>query len=141
MMPVQPRSAPRARRPAESCARGARCQSRGRLSLLALLLRTLAAVLPSDRTEDPPPQAQDAAYTAKIKEFTAGPRGSPPSWSITCPPRPPCRRRSKVLGRIPGTPDELTYSKDIDRYFDALDKASDRVEGVPHRRRPKRAAR
>src|ERR1041385_3937527 len=33
----------------------------------------------------------------------------------------------KVLGRIPGTPGELTYSKDIYRYYEALDKASDRV--------------
>ncbi len=32
-----------------------------------------------------------------------------------------------MLGRIPGTPDELTYYKDILRYFDALDKASARV--------------
>ena len=34
----------------------------------------------------------------------------------------------KFFGRIPGTPDELTYSKDIYRYFDALDAASDRVK-------------
>src|SRR5262249_53584884 len=34
----------------------------------------------------------------------------------------------KVLGRIPGTPDELTYSKDIYRYFDTLAQASPRVK-------------
>ena len=33
----------------------------------------------------------------------------------------------KVHGRIIGTPGELTYAKDIYRYFDALDKASDRA--------------
>ena len=33
----------------------------------------------------------------------------------------------KFHGRIVGTPGELTYSKDINRYFEALDKASDRV--------------
>ena len=31
-------------------------------------------------------------------------------------------------GRIVGTPGELTYAKDIHRYFDALDAASDRVK-------------
>ncbi len=36
----------------------------------------------------------------------------------------------KMFGRIPGTPEELTYSKDIYRYFDALDTASDRVKVV-----------
>ena len=33
----------------------------------------------------------------------------------------------KFFGRIVGTPDELTYYKDIVRYFDALDKASNRI--------------
>ena len=31
-------------------------------------------------------------------------------------------------GRIIGTPGELTYAKDIQRYFEALDKASPRVK-------------
>ena len=34
----------------------------------------------------------------------------------------------KFFGRIVGTPGELTYAKDIYRYYDALDKASDRVK-------------
>ncbi len=73
-----------------------------------------------------PRQAIDEAYTAKIKAYTQDPRVStelvdhlPASAVVPSP--------LKVLGRIPGTPDELTYSKDIYRYFDALDKASDRV--------------
>ena len=33
----------------------------------------------------------------------------------------------KVLGRIVGTPGELTYAKDIYRYYEAIDKASDRI--------------
>ena len=34
----------------------------------------------------------------------------------------------KFFGRIPGTPGELTYAKDIARYFAALDAASPRVK-------------
>jgi len=33
----------------------------------------------------------------------------------------------KILGYVPGENNQLTYHKDIVRYFDALDKASDRV--------------
>jgi hypothetical protein len=33
----------------------------------------------------------------------------------------------KFFGRIVGTPGELTYAKDIHRYFEALDRASPRV--------------
>jgi Zinc carboxypeptidase len=68
-------------------------------------------------------QAQDEAYTAKIKEYTVDPRvitelvdHLPASDKIPSP--------LKVLGRIPGTPDELTYSKDIYRYFDTLAQAA-----------------
>ncbi len=34
----------------------------------------------------------------------------------------------KFLGRIPGKPDELTYAKDIHRYYEALAKASPRAK-------------
>src|SRR5579885_1938946 len=34
----------------------------------------------------------------------------------------------KFFGRIPGTPGELTYAKDIYRYYEALAKASPRVK-------------
>lgn len=73
------------------------------------------------------PQPLDEAYTAKIREFTQDPRiitelvdHMPASDTVPSP--------LKFFGRIPGTPDELTYSKDIYRYFDALDAASDRVK-------------
>jgi hypothetical protein len=72
------------------------------------------------------PQKIDAEYTAKIKEYTQDPRiitelvdHMPISDTVPSP--------LKFLGRIPGTPDELTYYKDIVRYFEALDKASPRV--------------
>ena len=58
------------------------------------------------------PQKIDAEYTAKIKEYTQDPREitelvdhMPASQTVPSP--------LKFLGRIPGTPDELTYYKDI----------------------------
>ncbi len=71
-------------------------------------------------------QAIDKEYTAKIKEHTQDPRiitelvdHLPASETVPTP--------LKFHGRIVGTPGELTYAKDIHRYFDALDKASDRI--------------
>ena len=71
-------------------------------------------------------QSVDQEYTRKIKEYLQDPRIStelvdhlPASSTVPTP--------LKFLGRIVGTPGELTYAKDIQRYFEALDKASDRV--------------
>jgi len=68
----------------------------------------------------------DAEYTAKIKEYLQDSRITselvdhlPASDTVPTP--------LKFLGRIVGTPGELTYAKDIYRYYDALDKASDRI--------------
>ena len=72
-------------------------------------------------------QANDLEYTAKIKEYLQDPRIStelvdhlPASSTVPTP--------LKFLGRIVGTPGELTYAKDITRYFDALAKTSPRVK-------------
>src|ERR671920_671016 len=72
-------------------------------------------------------QAIDAEYTAKIKEYLQDPRITtelvdhlPASSTVPTP--------LKFLGRVVGQPGELTYAKDIHRYFDALDAASDRVK-------------
>ena len=71
-------------------------------------------------------QPIDEEYTRKIKEYLQDPR-------ITTelvdhlPASPTVPTPLKFLGRIVGTPGELTYAKDIHRYFDALDAASDRV--------------
>src|SRR5215203_1810536 len=72
-------------------------------------------------------QPNDPEYTAKIKEHTQDPRIStelvdhlPASATVPTP--------LKFHGRIVGTPGELTYAKDIHRYFDALAKASPRVK-------------
>ncbi len=68
-------------------------------------------------------QRADEEYTAKIKEYTQDPRiltelvdHLPASATVPTP--------LKVLGRIPGTPDELTYYKDIKAYFETLAKAA-----------------
>src|SRR5688572_9625438 len=73
-----------------------------------------------------PNQKVDAEYTAKIREHLQDPRITtelvdhlPASATVPTP--------LKFHGRIIGTPGELTYAKDIYRYFEALDKASDRA--------------
>src|SRR5438045_1486821 len=72
-------------------------------------------------------QPIDSEYTAKIKLYLQDPRITtelvdhlPASATVPTP--------LKFFGRMPGTPSELTYAKDIQRYFEALDKASDRVK-------------
>ncbi|HTL04764.1 MAG TPA: M14 family zinc carboxypeptidase, partial [Gemmatimonadales bacterium] len=71
-------------------------------------------------------QKNDEEYGKKIKEYLQDPRITtelvdhlPASSTVPTP--------LKFLGRIVGTPGELTYAKDIARYFEALDKASPRV--------------
>ena len=96
----------------------------------ALAVMLLAVVMPGLRpTAQSRPQTKqkiDEEYTAKIKEYTQDPRIStelvdhlPASDTIPTP--------LKFFGRMPGTPGELTYAKDIQRYYEALDKASDRI--------------
>jgi hypothetical protein len=72
-------------------------------------------------------QPVDSAYTAKIKQYLQDARITtelvdhlPASNTVPTP--------LKFLGRIVGTPGELTYAKDIHRYYEALDNASDRVK-------------
>ena len=72
-------------------------------------------------------QPIDAEYTAKIKEYLRDPRITtelvdhlPASATVPTP--------LKFHGRIVGTPGELTYARDIHRYFEALDAASERVK-------------
>ena len=106
--------------------------ARRRPSVLRGALLGLAAVLaaagaaPSAQSPSAAKQKIDAEYTAKIKEHLQDPRIStelvdhlPASDSVPSP--------LKFFSRIVGTPGELTYAKDIHRYYEALDKASDRV--------------
>ena len=73
------------------------------------------------------PQKLDEEYTKLIKQYLQDPRITteyvdhmPASDTVPSP--------LKFLGRIPGTPGELTYAKDINRYYEALSKASPRVK-------------
>jgi hypothetical protein len=83
--------------------------------------------VPSARSPQPASKQRiDAEYTAKIKEYLQDPRITtelvdhlPASDTVPTP--------LKFFNRIVGTPGELTYAKDIHRYYDALDKASDRI--------------
>src|ERR1700761_7438469 len=75
----------------------------------------------------PPVQPQDEAYTALIKKHLVDPRFTtelvdhmPASDTVPSP--------LKFFGRIPGTPGELTYAKDIERYYQELAKTSPRVK-------------
>ena len=108
------------------------CRSlRGRFVRFALALLLLSVASPVERPlaqarQAAPKQKIDAEYTAKIKEYTQDPRIStelvdhlPASDTVPTP--------LKFFGRMPGTPGELTYSKDIYRYYEAIDKASDRI--------------
>ena len=72
------------------------------------------------------PQKIDEEYTKLIKEYLQDPRITtelvdhmPASDTVPSP--------LKFLGRIPGKPGELTYAKDIYRYYEALAKASPRA--------------
>ena len=67
------------------------------------------------------PQKLDDEYTKLIKQYLQDPRITtelvdhmPASDTVPSP--------LKFFGRIPGTPGELTYSKDINRYYEALAK-------------------
>ena len=72
------------------------------------------------------PQKADEEYTKLIKQYLQDPRVTtelvdhmPASDTVPSP--------LKFFGRIPGTPGELTYAKDIHRYYEALAKASPRA--------------
>jgi hypothetical protein len=75
----------------------------------------------------PPSPKDDAGYSAKIREYTTEPcfltelvDHLPASDTVPSP--------EKVLGYVVGTPERLTYTKDINRYFRALAGASPRVK-------------
>ena len=70
--------------------------------------------------------ALDAVYTAKIREFTTEPylttelvNHLPASSKVPSP--------QKILGYVIGTPDKLTHTAEIYRYYRALADASPRV--------------
>lgn len=96
-----------------------------RVATAFVLVVGLGVVQPAGQSRQTP-QKIDEEYTAKIKEYTADPRimtelvdHLPASDTVPTP--------LKFFGRIIGTPGELTYYRDMQRYYEALDKASDRA--------------
>jgi hypothetical protein len=90
-----------------------------RRSLIPLVLVALPALLLA--------QGNDEAYTKKIREYTTDPMfltelvdHLPASARVPTP--------EKVLGYVVGTPERLTYAKDVHRYFRELAKTSPRVK-------------
>jgi hypothetical protein len=78
------------------------------------------------KKSDPGIPTIDQQYTAKIKEYTTEPFFStelidhlPASSKVPSP--------DKVLGYVVGTPNKLTYTKDMYRYYRELEKTSPRV--------------
>ncbi len=100
--------------------------------LLAVCLLTSLHLAAADKKKSTPPpapapQKMDEAYGAKIKQYTTEPffltelvDHLPASDTVPTP--------EKVLGYAIGTPDKLTYTKDIYRYMRALEAASKRVK-------------
>jgi len=96
----------------------------------ALGLAAVLAMAPFSRSlaaDAASAQKQDEAYGALIKKHLVDPRFTtelvdhmPASDTVPSP--------LKFFGRIPGTPGELTYAKDIERYYQELAKTSPRVK-------------
>src|SRR5438270_619940 len=92
--------------------------------LTIILFGSSFAAQPSARKSAP--QKNDEEYGKLIKEYLQDPRVTtelvdhlPASDTVPTP--------LKFFGRIPGTPGEMTYAKDIYRYYEALAKASPRA--------------
>lgn len=80
----------------------------------------------SAKNETAPATAADNEYTKKIKEYTTQP------YFLTelvdhLPMHPTIPSPDKVIGYVVGTPNKLTYTKDMYRYYRELAKASPRV--------------
>src|SRR5580698_9796621 len=109
------------------------------MRLLSLLLAAIVSLAPSyAQTKKakpapaavdpaPAPQKVDEEYTALIKKYLQDSRVTtelvdhmPASDTVPSP--------LKFFGRIPGTPGELTYSKDINRYYEELARVSPRAK-------------
>ncbi len=77
--------------------------------------------------DGPPAQQADAEYAAKVREYTTEPffltelvDHLPASSTVPSP--------QKALGYVIGTPEKLTYTKEINAYFRTLAAASPRVK-------------
>jgi hypothetical protein len=93
----------------------------------ALALIGVAGTAGAQAQPAAPAQKPDEAYNALIKKHLVDPRFTtelvdhmPASDTVPSP--------LKFFGRIPGTPGELTYAKDIERYYQELARTSPRVK-------------
>ena len=98
---------------------------------IALCFAFAAVLLAADKKKPaaaaPAPQKMDEGFGAKVREYTTEPffltelvDHLPASDTVPTP--------EKVLGYMVGTPNKLTYTKDIYRYMRALEAASKRVK-------------
>lgn len=76
-----------------------------------------------------PAQPVDAAYTAKIAEYTTDAQFNTPLTDYL-PASPTVPTPSAVLGDVAGAPDYLPYAADVHRYFRMLAAATPRVRVV-----------
>ncbi len=97
-----------------------------RYARTATLFSTLLLLLFVSGQTAPAQQNNDNEYTKKIREYTTAPYFMtelvdhlPLSAKVPSP--------DKVLGYIAGTPNKLTYTKDINRYYRELAKSTPRV--------------
>ncbi len=98
------------------------------VAVVALLCTTPGLCAQSAKPQKPAPaQPNDEEYTKRIHEYLQDPRITtelvdhlPASSTVPTP--------LKFLGTMPGQPGELYYSEDINRYFEALAKASPRAK-------------
>jgi Zinc carboxypeptidase len=95
------------------------------LSLAPVFAQKKPAAKPAEAA--PAPQKVDEQYTKLIHDYLQDSRITtelvdhmPASDTVPSP--------LKFFGRIPGTPGELTYAKDIERYYQALAQASPRAK-------------
>src|SRR5258705_9026045 len=93
-----------------------------RIVATAIVLCVLSAAVAQTRA----PQKNDEEYGKLIKQYLQDPRITtelvdhmPASDTVPSP--------LKFFGRIPGTPGELTYAADIERYYQELARTSPRV--------------
>src|SRR6185503_21272634 len=96
------------------------------IALAIVAMAGLAGGIGLDAQQSPQAQKIDAEYTARIKEALQDPRITtelvdhlPASDTVPTP--------LKFLGRYVGQPGELTYAKDIHRYYEQLAKVSPRA--------------
>src|ERR1700730_3702814 len=95
--------------------------------LLLSSLTVFAQKKPVAKAAAPAPQKVDEEYTKLIKQYLQDARITT-ELVIHMPASDTVPSPLKFFGRIPGTPGELTYAKDINRYYEALAAASPRAK-------------